>query len=272
MFRYFIYLSYNGTAYCGWQVQPNGVAVQEILTYALQTVLRTPELEIVGAGRTDAGVHAKEMVAHFDWHNVHIPLCTLFAGDSANREGGALLCKKLNSFLPRDIAVEKIIPVRNDAHARFSAIERTYEYHIITKKNVFKNNFAAKIETPLDFQKMNEAAALLTEYQDFTSFSKLHTDTKTNNCKITFAQWQQIDACEWIFRITANRFLRNMVRAIVGTLLETGKGKMSVDDFRQIIEQKNRALAGTSAPAEGLFLTKIAYDRDIFITENFCQI
>ncbi|MDR1652396.1 MAG: tRNA pseudouridine(38-40) synthase TruA [Prevotellaceae bacterium] len=251
MFRYFIYLSYNGAAYCGWQVQPNGVTVQERLTWALQAVLRMPELKITGAGRTDAGVHAKEMVAHFD-----LP-CVIDDKDS--------ICQKLNSCLPKDIAVQKICSVKSDAHARFSAIRRTYEYHIITEKNVFKNNIATKAVKPLDFEKMNSAAALLLHYQDFTSFSKLHTQTKNNNCKITFARWQQSDTDEWVFCITADRFLRNMVRAIVGTLLEVGRGKISIEKLGQITEQKNRALAGTSAPAEGLFLTKIEYDKDIFI-------
>ena len=246
MFRYFIYLSYNGAAYCGWQVQPNGVSVQEVVTNALRTVFRAPEIEIFGAGRTDAGVHAAEMVAHFDLN---------FEIENQN-----ILVKNLNSFLPHDISVQKIISVKNDTHARFSAVSRTYQYHIVTQKNVFKNGLAARIETPLDFEKMNEVAALLTQYQDFTSFSKLHTDTKTNECKITFAAWRQICDDEWIFEITANRFLRNMVRAIVGTLIEVGKEKISINDFRKIIENKNRSAAGTSAPAEGLFLTKIEYE------------
>jgi tRNA pseudouridine38-40 synthase len=245
MFRYFIFLSYNGAAYCGWQVQPNGISVQEVVANALRTILRQPELEIVGAGRTDAGVHAKEMAAHFDLTN--------------KLENENILCKKLNSFLPQNIAVQKIILVNNDIHARFSATARTYQYHIITKKNVFKNDFALRIEAPLDFEKMNDAAMLLLQYLDFTSFSKLHTDTKTNNCKIIFAKWQKIDTDEWIFEITADRFLRNMVRSIVGTLLEVGRGKISIDDFEKIIESKNRSLAGTSVPAKGLFLTKIKY-------------
>ena len=252
MFRYFIYLSYNGAAYCGWQAQPNGISVQEVVTNALQTILRAPEIKIVGAGRTDTGVHAKEMVAHCDLIN--------------KIEDENILVKKLNSFLPQDIAIQKIISVDNDTHARFGATARTYQYHIITKRNVFKNNFAALIETPLDFEKMNEAAFLLTQYQDFTSFSKLHTDTKTNNCKVIFAQWQQIDNDEWVFEITADRFLRNMVRAIVGTLIEVGRGKISLNDFRKIIENKNRALAGTSAPASGLFLTKIEYGYTVLET------
>jgi len=245
MFRYLIYLSYNGAAYCGWQTQPNGVAVQEVITGALRMVLRSPELTIVGAGRTDTGVHAKEMTAHFDMID--------------KIEDENILVKKLNSLLPKDIAMQKIILVEKDFHARFGAISRTYQYHIITKKNVFKNDFAARIETPLDFDKMNTAALLLTQYQDFTSFSKLHTDTKNNLCNISYAQWKKIDDSEWVFEITANRFLRNMVRAIVGTLIEVGKGKISINEFGKIIENKNCALAGTSAPAKGLFLTKIKY-------------
>ncbi|MCL2597883.1 MAG: tRNA pseudouridine(38-40) synthase TruA [Paludibacter sp.] len=245
MFRYFIYLSYNGTAYCGWQAQPNGLSVQEVVTNALRTVLRSPEITIVGAGRTDTGVHAQEMVAHCDLSN--------------KIENENILLKKLNSFLPQDIAIQKIIFVDNDVHARFGAISRTYQYHIITKKSVFKNDFAARIDIALDFEEMNRVAMLLIQYQDFTSFSKLHTNTKNNICIISYARWQKVDDDEWIFEITANRFLRNMVRAIVGTLIEVGKGKISIDDFRMIIESRNCSLAGTSAPAKGLFLSKIEY-------------
>jgi tRNA pseudouridine38-40 synthase len=250
MFRYFIYVSYNGARYCGWQWQPNGISVQEVLTGALCTVLRTDTLEVVGAGRTDTGVHASEMVAHF----------------AVNEEitDKMTLCKKLNRFLPNDIAVLKITAVKDEAHARFSALSRQYEYHIVREKNVFKKGLAMKIETPLDFEKMNDAAKILFEYQDFTSFSKLHTDTKTNNCKIAIAEWtQQKD--ELIFTIKANRFLRNMVRSIVGTLLEVGRGKISIADFRAVIESKNRCKAGASVSAEGLFLVKVEYPETIFL-------
>lgn len=250
MNRYFIYLSYNGTAYCGWQIQPNGISVQEVLTNSLRTVFRNQEINIVGAGRTDAGVHAKEMVAHFDLPNPINDTITL--------------CKKLNSFLPKDIALEKIVAVRSDAHARFDAISRQYEYHIVMYKNVFKNGFVTRTDTPLDFEKMNEAASILKDYTDFSCFSKMHTDVKTNNCVIKSAKWaQKYD--EWIFTIKADRFLRNMVRAIVGTLFDVGKGKLSLEGFRKVIESRNRCNAGNSAPASGLYLVKVEYPDSVFL-------
>lgn len=247
--RYFIYLSYNGTCYHGWQVQPNGISVQEVLAKALGTILRA-EIEVIGAGRTDAGVHAKLMVAHFD---LEFDLPTTFD-----------LTAKLNSFLPRDIAVYKIVAVKPDAHARFDAISRRYEYRIVTNKNVFKNQLAARFSERLDFETMNKAAETLLEYRDFTSFSKLHTDAMTNNCNVTLAKWTQHDD-EWIFTIQADRFLRNMVRAIVGTLLEVGRGKMTIAEFKQVVEAQNRCKAGTSVPAHGLFLVDIQYPNSIFI-------
>lgn len=247
--RFFIYFSYKGTAYHGWQIQPNGISVQEVLTRTLCTILRT-ELEIVGAGRTDTGVHAKLMVAHFDFEGT-LPL----AFD---------LTAKLNSFLPNDIAIFKIVEVKPDAHARFDAISRRYEYHIVTQKNVFKNDLAARESFKLNFEAMNAAAKTLTEFRDFTSFSKLHTDVKTNNCVITHAAWSQ-QADGWIFTIQADRFLRNMVRAIVGTLFEVGRQKMSVEEFKAVIEAKNRCKAGASVPAHGLYLVDIKYPNDIFI-------
>lgn len=247
--RYFIYLSYKGTAYHGWQTQPNGISVQEVLCKALSTVLRT-DIEIVGAGRTDTGVHAKLMVAHFDFEG-ELPKLTSFAS-------------KLNSILPKDIAVSKIIEVKADAHARFDATSRKYEYHLVTQKNVFKTEYAARFNENLNFELMNEAAATLMDYRDFTSFSKLHTDAKTNNCVIMHAQWTASDG-EWIFTIQADRFLRNMVRAIVGTLLEVGRGKMTIEQFREVIEIKNRCKAGTSVPAQGLYLIDIQYSEDIFL-------
>ena len=249
MRRYFIYFSYNGTAYHGWQVQPNGISVQEVLTRALSTILRA-DIEITGAGRTDTGVHAKQMVAHFDFED-ELPS----AYD---------LAAKLNSFLPKDIAIFKILEVLPHAHARFDAISRRYEYHIITRKDVFKNEMATRLSDQLDFEAMNNAASILKEYQDFTSFSKLHNDAKTNICKITQAEWvQQND--EWVFIIQANRFLRNMVRAIVGTLLEVGRHKLSLDEFRAVIDAKNRCNAGTSVPAHGLYLVDIQYPNNLFL-------
>ena len=246
--RYFIYFSFNGASYCGWQIQPNGISVQEVLQKAFSTILRT-DIEIIAAGRTDAGVHARSMVAQVDSeHDL-----------SANSN----FVSKLNSFLPNDIAVEKIVAVKSDAHARFDAVSRRYEYHMVLNKNVFLNDFAMRIFHPLDFEAMNRAAEALYEYTDFTSFSKLHTDVKTNNCKIINAKWTQDDD-KWIFTIEADRFLRNMVRAIVGTLLEVGRNKMTVDEFKQVIEARNRCNAGTSVPAKGLYLVHVAYPEEIF--------
>ena len=245
MSRYFLYCSYKGTAYHGWQVQPNGISVQEVLTKALQTILRDDLLEIVGAGRTDTGVHASCMVAHFDAQT-----------DSTNTPH---FIDKLNSFLPKDIAVSKIIPVKDDAHARFDAVSRRYEYRVTTKKDVFNTDLVVKVNKSLDFEKMNEAAQLLKNYRDFTSFSKLHTDVKTNNCVVTHAEWTQRSDYEWTFTIEADRFLRNMVRAIVGTLFEIGNGKINTADFIDIIEAKNRDKAGSSAPAHGLYLVDVRY-------------
>ncbi len=249
--RYFIYLSYNGSAYHGWQIQPNGISVQEVLSKALSTILRT-EIEITGAGRTDSGVHACLMVAHFD-----------FDGEFETQH----LTTKLNSILPNDIAIYNIREVKLDAHARFDAILRRYEYHIVTSKSVFRNGLTARFAENLDIEKMNEAAARLFEFSDFTSFSKLHTDAKTNNCVIKQAKWEKKED-ELIFTIEADRFLRNMVRAIVGTLLEVGRGKMTVDEFCKIIEAKNRCKAGVSVPASGLFLVDIKYPDEIYLKIN----
>lgn len=248
--RYFIYLSYKGTAYHGWQIQPNGISVQELLAKALSTILRN-NIEIVGAGRTDAGVHAKLMVAHFD-------------SDTKITDSKHLVAK-LNSYLPNDIGISKIIEVKADAHARFDAISREYEYHVQTTKNVFDNELSACITFPLDFEKMNQAAEKLKSHRDFTSFSKLHTDAKTNICKINKAEWRQ-DGEKWIFTIQADRFLRNMVRAIVGTLFEVGRGRMTIDEFEYVIQAKNRCKAGVSVPAQGLFLVDIQYPETIFTT------
>ena len=247
--RYFIRFAYNGTAYCGWQMQPNGLSVQEVLTKALCTILRTEDIEIVAAGRTDAGVHARNMIAHFDIEDQLPP--------------GLDLVNKLNSLLPQDISVINIREVNPEAHARFDALSRRYEYHLVLHKDVFRHPFAMRIYHPLDFDRMNEAAKILFEYSDFTSFSKLHTDVKTNNCKIMAAHWEQRED-EWIFVVEADRFLRNMVRAIVGTLLEVGRGKITPEDFRTIIEAKNRCNAGSSVPAKGLFLVEVTYPEKIY--------
>lgn len=241
--RYFIQLSYKGTNYHGWQIQPNAISVQEVLEKTLSTVLRQ-KVEVVGAGRTDTGVHGSFFVLHFDVNE-----------ELGNPEN---LVYKLNSLLPTDIAIQKIWPVANNLHARFSAVSRTYKYYISTRKNPFKADTSFKYLLPLDIDKMNEAARILAEYEDFTSFSRLHTDVKTNNCKILWAEWEVVNT-QLIFTIKADRFLRNMVRAIVGTLLEVGKGKLSLNDFRKIIEAKDRGAAGASAPAKGLFLVDVEY-------------
>ena len=248
MTRYFIYLSYNGANYCGWQNQPNGVSVQQKIEEALQVLLRKP-LSITGAGRTDAEVHARLMVAHFDWEEEIVDL--------------HLLTEKLNCLLPSGIAVKKIIPVLLDAHARFDALSRTYKYYICTEKDPFAYPFSYRITSPLDFVKMNEAAAVLPEYTCFASFSKSHTDVKTFNCKIMQAEWTQEEAFR-VFTIKADRFLRGMVRAIVGTLLEVGRGKLSLDGFRKVIESENRENAGMSVPGKALFLVDIEYHPSIF--------
>ena len=247
--RYFIYCSYKGTAYHGWQVQPNGISIQEVLSAALSTILRTT-IEITGAGRTDTGVHARMMVAHFDVEE-KLPDINHFTS-------------KLNSLLPCDIAVSIIREVQPDVHARFDAISRKYEYHVVTAKNVFKTGFAARLNENLNFELMNQAAAVLKEYTDFTSFSKLHTDVKTNICDIRHAEWTENDG-EWIFTIEADRFLRNMVRAIVGTLFEVGRKKMSIEEFRCVIEAQDRCKAGVSVPANGLYLIEILYPENIFL-------
>ena len=226
--RYFITFTYNGTNYCGWQRQPNGIAVQEELEKALTTILRTP-IEVTGAGRTDAGVQAFYMVAHFDIADDTTVDCRLLTVDSKH------LINNLNSLLPYDIAVKNIERVTDEAHARFDALSRKYEYHIITHKNPFLKEQACRIHFPLNIELMNEAAKVLFEYEDFTSFSKLHTDVKTNNCTIMEAYWQQRGE-ELVFTIKANRFLRNMVRAIVGTLMEVGRERLTIEGFRQVIE------------------------------------
>lgn len=249
MARYFIYLSYDGSNYHGWQIQPNAATVQETLEKALTLLMRHP-VEITGAGRTDTGVNASTMVAHADFP-------------------GEIDCKqtvyRLNRMLPPDIAIHSIKAVTETAHARFDALSRRYRYHISTAKNPFTRRYSCRVTGELDFEAMNSAAATLPEYTDFTSFSKLHTDTKTNNCKVTKAQWVQTSASEWYFEIEADRFLRNMVRAIVGTLLMVGRGKISVEGFREIIEKKQRSEAGDSALAQALFLEEVKYPENIFL-------
>lgn len=240
--RYFIKFAYNGKNYFGYQIQPNAISVQETLEKALSLLLRE-QISIIGAGRTDSGVHAKEMFAHFDIEE---------AIDSS------VLVKKLNSFLPKDIVIYDFIKVSNEAHARFDATKRTYEYDIHTFKDAFINEGSWYQHQNLDVNKMNEACKILFKYTDFECFSKVHTDVHTFNCKIYEAHWQQKDN-HLKFTISADRFLRNMVRAIVGTMINIGSGKISLDDFRNIIESKDRSQAGFSVPAHGLYLVKVEY-------------
>lgn len=249
MNRYFIYLSYNGKSFCGWQIQPNGITVQQSIEEALSTILRRT-IAIVGAGRTDAGVHARQMVAHFDSEEAVPDL--------------PFLADKLNRLLPKDIAIERIVPVIPEAHARFDATSRTYNYYLTSKKNPFNYDLVYRYIGKLDFELMNEACKILFDYTDFTSFSKLHTDVKTNNCRIMEAGWKQ-EGDVWVFTIRADRFLRNMVRAIVGTLLEVGRGKLSLSGFRAVIEAKDRGRAGTSAPGHALYLVNVEYPEKIFL-------
>lgn len=248
--RYFIHLAYNGANYCGWQNQPNVSTVQQTIEKALGILLQQPDMAIVGAGRTDSGVHAQSMIAHFDIENKEIDLVQL--------------CKQLNNFLPKDISIHDIKEVKNDAHARFDATSRTYKYYVTTVKDPFLYPFRYQIFQKPNVTKMNICANTLFNYIDFTSFSKLHTDVKTNNCKIMQAYWEQ-DGNDFIFTIQADRFLRNMVRAIVGTLLEVGKNKLTVEDFIRIIEAKDRSRAGSSAPGNALFLQEVTYNSDIYL-------
>ncbi|MDT0677804.1 tRNA pseudouridine(38-40) synthase TruA [Autumnicola musiva] len=240
--RYFFELSYLGTAYHGWQKQPNAVSVQEKIEQVLKRLLQE-NIEIVGAGRTDAGVHAKQLFAHFDTE-----VCL-------NREE---LLYKMNSMLPKDIAVTRIFRVKTDAHARFDAISRSYEYQLAQRKDPFLIDQAYYLKQDLDVDKMNEAAGILKNYRNFKCFSKSRTDVKTYNCTIKSAEWKSTGEL-LVFHITADRFLRNMVRAIVGTLLEIGQKKNSVEDLHKIIKSEDRGRAGTSVPARGLFLTRIEY-------------
>lgn len=240
--RYFIQLAYNGSPFFGWQIQPNLTTVQGVIENALHLLLRE-EISVTGCGRTDTGVHAKQFFAHFETEqNI----------DSQN------LTDKLNNFLPKEIAIEQIFSVANDMHARFSAISRTYKYYISTSKEPFNFHFSFRVYQKLDIEKMNQAADLLLHTEDFTSFSKLHTQVNNNICHVSEARWQNENA-QLVFTITADRFLRNMVRAIVGTLLEVGKGKLTPLEFQQIINQKDRGKAGTSVPAHALFLENVRY-------------
>ena len=245
--RYFLELSYAGTRYHGWQTQPNAVTVQEIIEKAMSLLLRT-HVKITGAGRTDAGVHARQMFAHFDLDIDIVPVDLTY---------------KLNSFLPDDIAIHQIHRVTDEAHARFDAKTRSYQYFINRHKNPFLTGTSWYLAKDLDVVLMNNAARILLDFKDFKSFSKVHTNVKTFICDIRHAEWQ-INENQLVFNITADRFLRNMVRAIVGTLVDVGLHKKSLDDFKKIIESRDRSNAGFSVPAKGLFLTEITYPKQIF--------
>jgi len=246
--RYFIELSYNGEAYHGWQNQPNAISVQEVVEDGLSKLLKT-KIEVAGAGRTDSGVHAEQMFAHFDYTNA-IEVEELIY--------------KLNSFLPDSISVQNIFEVQSDAHARFDALSRTYNYKIALKKDVFNYQGTYYLRHKLDVVKMNEAANILFQYRNFKCFSRSNTDVKTYNCEIKLAKWNLVGN-QLIFTIRADRFLRNMVRAIVGTMLDIGCGKTTIEQFHEIIKSENRVNAGASVPAQGLYLSVIEYNKHIFI-------
>jgi tRNA pseudouridine38-40 synthase len=239
-------LEYFGKAYHGWQRQPNAVSVQQVVEETLSTLLQET-VEIVGAGRTDSGVHARQIFAHFD------------SGANLSEE----FIFRINSLLPRDISVKGLISVKADAHARFDALSRSYEYHIVNRKDVFAIDNAYFVQRELNVEKMNEAAKILLQYNNFKCFSRSRTDVFTYNCKIDRAFWEQQED-RLIFHITADRFLRNMVRAIVGTLLQIGLDKMEVHEMHRIIESEDRSEAGASAPAHGLYLTRIEYPNSIY--------
>lgn len=246
--RFFIELSYNGKAYHGWQNQPNAITVQEVLEKSLSTILKE-DIAIVGAGRTDTGVHASQMFAHFNYDGQFV------AKD---------LVYKLNSFLPKDVAIQNIFEVTDEAHARFDATSRTYHYRVSTSKNVFDYDFAYQVQQPLDVDAMNKACNILLEYNDFQCFSKSNTDVKTYYCDVIEAVWTQTEN-GLMFTISANRFLRNMVRAVVGTMVNIGLGKLKPNDLHDIIKSKDRGKAGFSVPAHGLYLVKVEYPETIKI-------
>lgn len=241
--RYFITLAYDGTNFHGWQIQPNGNSVQEELQKALTTLLRQPT-PVVGAGRTDAGVHARKMVAHFD-SDVAIDC--------------QQLAYRLNRMVPRSMAVYDVREVGDDMHARFSATKRTYHYYVHTRKDPFLRHYSCELHFDLDFERMNKAAAILMEYSDFGAFCKSHSDVKTTICRVMAAEWHQTSDTEWYFEISADRFLRNMVRAVVGTLVDVGRGRLTLEEFRNVIEGRKRTAAGESMPANALFLEDIEY-------------
>jgi len=246
MSRFFIHMAYDGGDYCGWQIQPKEKTVQQVLEHALTTLLKN-EIAVFGAGRTDTGVHASHFVAHFD-HNTpgtYLPSSEQFIF-------------KLNRFLPSDIVVYKITSVAEDMHARFSAIYRTYQYHISSIKPLYRRNYSHYVFGELDTAAIDDCCKVIMDTSDFTSFAKLHTDVHTNICNVKHAEWRKTEQ-GYLFEISADRFLRNMVRSITGTLLDVGLGKLDLEEFKEIIEAKDRSKAGSSAPAKALFLTDIGY-------------
>lgn len=246
MRRYFLYFKYDGTAYHGWQVQPNARTVQDELQRALSTLFRE-DVSVTGAGRTDTGVHARMMVAHFDTDkDIDCPQ----------------LVYKLNRLLPRDISADKVMPVSDDMHARFSAVSRTYRYYVHLRKDPFRRAYSCELFYDLDFDKMNRAAVMLLGHDDFAAFCKSNSDVKTTLCNVTEARWVKDGGYSWHFVITANRFLRNMVRAVVGTLVDVGRGRVSLEGFKDIIDGGSRSDAGESMPGNALFLENIEYPFD----------
>jgi len=248
MYRYFLFFQYKGSKYHGWQVQPNAHSVQAEMEAAIQIVFQK-DIPLVAAGRTDTGVHAKQMVAHFELDEIIVTKDFIF---------------HLNNILPSDISIDGLSVVKPDFHARFDAISRTYEYHIAPKKHPFLEGLFYRVSFDLDFEKMNLAAKDLLGKNDFSCFSKSKTQTYTNDCEILKAEWYQKGDL-WVFEVKANRFLRNMVRAMVGTLIEIGQGKRPADSMKDVIASKNRSVAGVSVPAEGLFLTQIEYPEEGFL-------
>lgn len=249
--RYFIKLAYNGNNYHGWQSQENAVSVQSELEKCMSLKLGF-NVKLTGCGRTDTGVHAREFYAHFDMDNPF------------NQVSKKAFINNMNQFLPADISIFDIIEVDQAANARFDAISRTYKYYIHQQKNPFLQQYSFYHYGAIDLGLMNQACLILFDYEDFTSFSKLHSKTKTNICHISLCKWEQVGD-QIIFTIQADRFLRNMVRAIVGTLLEIGKGKLTISGFREVIESKNRSKAGFSVPGHALFLEKVNYPETIFV-------
>ena len=252
--RYFLELRYNGAAYCGWQRQPDMPSVQQTLEQGLATLLRG-KVEVTGAGRTDTGVNASYYVAHFD--------CAEPVADPE------LVVYKLNFLLPGDIAVGSMTPVGDDAHARFGAREREYRYYIEPRKNPFTRGGTWQYYVPLDMERMNEAAAMLAEYDDFTSFAKLNSNNKTNICRIMHAAWTADGSGVLCFTIRADRFLRNMVRSLVGTLVDVGRGRYTPAQFRGIVESRDLSRSSAGAPAQGLFLSDVVYPREVFERKMF---